>query len=60
MIYSDDVPDLKTLRDTSSNIHSFFMWVIITYVVAHIAGVIITELGKKNKGIVSDMINGGE
>lgn len=60
MAYSDDVPSLKKLRGTASDIHSFFMWVIIGYIVFHIAGVIKAEIGKGNKGIVSDMINGGE
>ncbi len=60
MAYSDDIPNLKNLRHTASNIHSVFMWVIISYIVIHIGGVIFAELGKKNKGVVSDMINGGE
>jgi Ni/Fe-hydrogenase 1 B-type cytochrome subunit len=60
MAYSDDMPDLKKLRNTTSNIHSVFMWVIISYILIHIGGVIFAELGKKNKGVVSDMINGGE
>lgn len=60
MAYSDDVPSLKALRHTASNIHTVFMWVIITYVVVHLGGVILAELGKKDKGVVSDMINGGK
>jgi Ni/Fe-hydrogenase 1 B-type cytochrome subunit len=60
MAYSDDVDSLKNVRQTTSNIHAVFMWVILLYIVLHIAGVFISELGKKNKGIVSDMINGGE
>jgi len=60
MAYSDDVHNLKELRNTASEIHSVFMWVIISYIVIHISGVILAELGKRSKGIVSDMINGGE
>jgi Ni/Fe-hydrogenase 1 B-type cytochrome subunit len=59
MVYSDDVESLKELRHTASDIHSVFMWVIITYIVMHVGGVILAELGK-NKGIVSKMINGGK
>jgi len=59
MVYSDDVENLKDIRHTTSDIHSVFMWVIITYIVLHIGGVILAELGK-NKGIVSKMINGGK
>jgi len=36
------------------------MWVIITYIVIHLGGVLLAELGKKYKGVISDMINGGE
>jgi|SRR6185312_15461788 len=60
MVYSDDVPGLKNIRHTAKDIHNIFMWVIISYIVIHISGVIIAELGKKDKGIVSDMIHGGE
>lgn len=60
MAYSDDVPALKNIRHTAKEIHNIFMWVIISYIVIHISGVILAELGKKHKGIVSDMINGGE
>jgi Ni/Fe-hydrogenase 1 B-type cytochrome subunit len=60
MVYSDDVDSLKNIRNIASDFHSVFMWVIITYIVAHVGGVVLAEIGKKNKGIVSDMINGGE
>jgi Ni/Fe-hydrogenase 1 B-type cytochrome subunit len=60
MVYSDDVDSLKNARSIASDFHSVFMWVIITYIVAHLGGVVLAEIGKKNKGIVSDMINGGE
>jgi len=60
MAYSDDVESLKDLRHTAKNIHTIFMWVIISYIVIHIGGVILAELGKKHKGVISRMINGGE
>jgi Ni/Fe-hydrogenase 1 B-type cytochrome subunit len=60
MAYSDDMPDLKSWRNLASDIHSVNMWVIISYIVIHLGGVILAELGSKNKGVVSDMINGGE
>jgi Ni/Fe-hydrogenase 1 B-type cytochrome subunit len=60
MAYSDEIPNLKAARSIASNIHSVFMWVILTYIVAHIGGVVLAELNKKSKGVVSDMINGGE
>jgi Ni/Fe-hydrogenase 1 B-type cytochrome subunit len=60
MAYSDGMPNLKAARGIASNIHSVFMWLILTYIVAHIGGVVLAELSKKSKGVVSDMINGGE
>lgn len=60
MAYSDDVPALRNLRSIAKEIHNAFMWVIISYIVMHIGGVIFAELKKKDKGVVSDMINGGE
>ncbi len=60
MAYSDDVKSLKALRNIASNIHSVNMWVILSFIFIHLGGVILAELGKKNKGVVSNMINGGE
>ena len=60
MVYSDDVESLREAREVTSDIHSVFMWVILSYIVIHIGGVILAELGGKYKGVVSDMINGGE
>ncbi len=60
MVYSDDVEDLKKLRHSVSDIHSVGMWVLLTYIALHIIGVVYSEHSKKNSGIVSDMINGGQ
>ena len=57
MAFEDDVPALKihALRE----IHSFSMYLIIAFIIVHLAGVFLAER-KNNKGIVSDMINGGK
>lgn len=60
MVYSDDVESLKNSREIASDIHSVFMWVILSYIVIHIGGVLLAELRSPNKGLVSDMINGGK
>ncbi len=60
MAYSDDMDSLKVWRSNAKEIHNVFMWVIISYIVIHLGGVILAELGKKYKGIVSEMINGGK
>lgn len=56
MAFEDDVPALKihALRE----IHSFCMYLIIAFIIVHLAGVFLAER-KDGKGIVSDMINGG-
>ena len=56
MAFEDDVPALKihALRE----IHSFCMYLIIAFIIVHLTGVFLAER-KDSKGIVSDMINGG-
>lgn len=39
--------------------HGFCMYLILIFIVVHIAGVLLAER-KESKGIVSDMINGGK
>lgn len=41
------------------NIHGFCMYVVIAFIVVHLAGVFLAER-KESPGIVSDMINGGK
>ncbi len=60
MVYSDDVESLKVWRHNAKDVHNVLMWVIISYIVIHLGGVVMAELSKKYKGIVSQMINGGE
>jgi Ni/Fe-hydrogenase 1 B-type cytochrome subunit len=57
LAFSDQVAILKKmhfLRD----IHGFTMYLILAFIAVHIIGVIIGER-RQHKGIVSDMINGG-
>ena len=56
MAFEDDVPALKihALRE----IHSFCMYLVIAFIIVHLTGVFLAER-KDSKGIVSDMINGG-
>lgn len=49
----------RSVNEVLHGIHVTDLYIILAYVVAHIFGVIWTEL-KKDKGIVSDMINGGD
>lgn len=54
--------ELKLATDLAGSIkevHELMMWFFVVFVVGHIAGVVIAENGK-DKGLISDMINGGK
>jgi cytochrome b561 len=53
----EDVPILRTWHSTIKQLHGFLQWVIYGFVLLHLAGVILADLGK-HKGLVSRMING--
>lgn len=57
LAFEDDVPALKRIH-VIREIHGFCMYLIIAFIIVHLAGVFLAER-KGNKGIVSDMINGG-
>jgi Ni/Fe-hydrogenase 1 B-type cytochrome subunit len=57
LVFEDDVPWLKSIK-AFREIHSFTMYLVIAFIIVHIAGVFLAER-KDNRGIVSDMINGG-
>jgi cytochrome b len=57
LAFSDDIPVLKHMHFIR-DIHEFTMYLILGFIIIHIAGVFIGER-KRHKGIVSDMINGG-
>ncbi|MDF2432741.1 MAG: hypothetical protein JWP44_2372 [Mucilaginibacter sp.] len=57
LAFEDDVPALKAIS-AFRDIHGFTMYLILAFIVLHLAGVFLAER-KDSKGIVSDMINGG-
>ncbi|WP_324672190.1 cytochrome b/b6 domain-containing protein [Hymenobacter sp. GOD-10R] len=59
LIYADDVPFLHSLEHTIKEIHNFTMYLILSFTALHIIGVVRAEL-TTDRGIVSDMINGGD
>ncbi|HVV56668.1 MAG TPA: cytochrome b/b6 domain-containing protein [Mucilaginibacter sp.] len=59
LAFGDGVPSLKPVLHTIKDIHGFCMYPILIFIAVHLAGVFLAER-KENKGIVSDMINGGE
>jgi Ni/Fe-hydrogenase 1 B-type cytochrome subunit len=58
LAFEDDVPALKAIH-AFREIHSFTMYLILGFIVLHLAGVFLAER-KDSPGIVSDMINGGQ
>jgi cytochrome b561 len=58
LAFEDDIAALKNIH-AIREIHSFCMYLIIAFIVVHLAGVFLAER-KDSKGIVSDMINGGD
>jgi Ni/Fe-hydrogenase 1 B-type cytochrome subunit len=53
----EDIPFLRTLHSAIKQLHGFLQWVIYGFVLIHLAGVILADLGK-HKGLVSRMIHG--
>jgi len=58
LAFEDNVPLLKSIH-AFRQIHAFTMYLIIAFIVVHVAGVFLAER-KDSRGIVSDMINGGK
>ena len=58
LAFEDEVPALKHMHFIRE-IHQFNMYLILAFIVVHLAGVYLAER-KISKGIVSDMIHGGE
>ncbi|RYG09686.1 MAG: cytochrome b/b6 domain-containing protein [Chitinophagaceae bacterium] len=56
----DDVLGIgKSLSHSIKEVHGFCMYLIIAFILVHVIGVLLAER-KDSKGIVSDMIHGGE
>jgi Ni/Fe-hydrogenase 1 B-type cytochrome subunit len=53
----EDIPFLRTLHSAIKQLHGFLQWIIYGFVLIHLAGVILADLGN-HKGLVSRMIHG--
>ena len=56
--FDEELKLSKPIIEILSGTHENLMWLILAFVVAHLFGVIKAEQGE-DKGLVSDMINGG-
>jgi len=59
LAFDDDLQFLKSIHHPVKSVHGFCMYLILGFIVVHVAGVLLAERKKEGKGIVSDMINGG-
>ena len=59
LIYADNYEALEKLEHAVKEVHNFTIYLVIVFIVTHIGGVVWAEM-TKNRGIVSDTINGGE
>lgn len=59
MYWEDFFHISEKIVDQIQEFHETLMWFIIVFIAAHIAGVVRAEHGA-DKGIISDMINGGK
>ncbi|PJJ58646.1 cytochrome b/b6 domain-containing protein [Hymenobacter chitinivorans] len=59
LIFADDVEFLHKIEHTVKEVHNVTMYLVLAFIGFHLGGVMWAEL-TKNRGIVSDMINGGK
>ncbi|WP_162550258.1 cytochrome b/b6 domain-containing protein [Hymenobacter nivis] len=57
LTWADDVPFLHSIEHTVGDIHGVTMYLILTYFVVHLAGVVWSEI-TKDHGLISRMISG--
>jgi len=59
LAFEDALLAYKSIRHSVKEVHSFCMYLILAFILVHIVGVLLAER-KNERGIVSDMLNGGE
>ncbi|WP_184550102.1 cytochrome b/b6 domain-containing protein [Mucilaginibacter sp. FT3.2] len=58
LAFEDLLAPFKSIRHSVKSVHGFCMYLILAFIFVHVIGVFLAER-KTDKGIVSDMINGG-
>jgi Ni/Fe-hydrogenase 1 B-type cytochrome subunit len=58
LAFEDALAAYKSIRHSVKEVHGFCMYIVLIFIIVHIAGVYLAER-KDGKGLVSDMINGG-
>jgi cytochrome b len=58
LAFEDALAAYKSIRHSVKEVHGFCMYLVLIFIIVHITGVYLAER-KDGKGLVSDMINGG-
>jgi len=59
LAFEDLLAPFKSIRHSVKQVHGFCMYLVLAFIVVHLAGVFLAER-KASAGITSDMINGGK
>ena len=59
LAFEDAMAPFKSIRHTVKDVHGFCMYLVLAFIAVHLVGVFLAER-KDKKGIVSDIINGGQ
>lgn len=59
LAFEDLLAPFKSIRHSVKQVHGFCMYLVLGFIVVHLAGVFLAER-KDSAGITSDMINGGK
>lgn len=60
LAFEDELKPFQSIRHSVKDVHNFCMYPILAFIAVHLVGIFLAERRKDNKGIVSDMINGGQ
>lgn len=60
LAFEDALVAYKSIRPSIKEVHGFCMYLVLAFIIVHLAGVFLAERKKESAGIVSDMINGGK
>jgi Ni/Fe-hydrogenase 1 B-type cytochrome subunit len=60
LAFEDLMAPYKAMRHSVKSVHGFCMYLVLAFIAVHLIGVFLAERKDDGKGIVSDMINGGD
>jgi cytochrome b len=60
LAFEDALVAYKSIRHSVKEVHGFCMYLVLAFIIVHLAGVFLAERKEESSGLVSDMINGGK